>query len=691
MEKYCYFNIKKQLFIVAFVLFVLPYAHAQYQEEDSILIQSPQELEIVITAMRAPEFSSQTHYPISTIATNELQQNGARSLPEGLVGVPGVWMQKTNHGGGSAFIRGLTGNQTLLMIDGVRMNNSTYRYGPNQYLNTIEALQTERVEVLRGAGSVQYGSDAIGGVIQVLTPDISFKTKAEPIAGSVFGKYLSGDMEKSTQVLLKKEGKRLAVIAGAGYRDFGDLIAGGDLGGQAPSGYLEKAAFAKGLVKLGDNADLTLAYNGVRQEGIGRYDQVAQRGYEYYDFDPQIRHMSYMRLRIKRDNPFFSQVLITPSFQYSFERRKKKKAEEGALHRTETDIVNTVGFTIENHSHITSNWLMVSGVEYYGDIIYSRLCQHDGTHSYPTERGLYPDDSRATSMSVFSLSNFSLNKIQVQAGLRYHYSRLKIEDETFGNTDLKPQAVVGNLSVMLAVDTKHRFGLSANTGFRAPNINDMSSFGSFDFGIEVPASDLSPEKSLTFEGTYNFTNNNFSASVVAYRTKLYDLISREKTTYLGDEIYEGEDVYKKVNVDEAIIQGFEVEASVQIISKMKLNANLSYTYGENIESSEPLRRIPPLFGTIGWSYNPSKHFSVHSNFLFAGAQTRLSPGDISDHRIADGGTDAWQVVNVGVGYKYKRLQFNQGINNIFNEAYRMHGSGVDGMGRSVWTSVKWSF
>ena len=61
-----------------------------------------------------------------------------RTTPESLVGTTGVFIQKTNHGGGSPFIRGLTGNQTLILIDGIRVNNSTFRYGPNQYFNTID-------------------------------------------------------------------------------------------------------------------------------------------------------------------------------------------------------------------------------------------------------------------------------------------------------------------------------------------------------------------------------------------------------------------------------------------------------------------------------------------------------------------------------------------------------------------------
>ncbi len=115
-------------------------------------------------------------YSVSTVSSKLLTEiyNSSRTTPEALIGMNGVFVQKTNHGGGSPFVRGLTGNQTLIMVDGIRMNNSTFRYGPNQYLNTIDAFTINRIEVAKGTGSVQYGTDAIGGVIQVITKEPFF-------------------------------------------------------------------------------------------------------------------------------------------------------------------------------------------------------------------------------------------------------------------------------------------------------------------------------------------------------------------------------------------------------------------------------------------------------------------------------------------------------------------------------------
>ena len=110
-------------------------------------------------------------FVVSSIAAKQITQNGARTTPEALIGTSGIFLQKTNHGGGSAFIRGLTGNQTLMVIDGIRLNNSTFRYGPNQYLNTIDMYTLEKIDVLKGIGAIEYGSDAMGGVINLTTKE----------------------------------------------------------------------------------------------------------------------------------------------------------------------------------------------------------------------------------------------------------------------------------------------------------------------------------------------------------------------------------------------------------------------------------------------------------------------------------------------------------------------------------------
>ncbi|HMF70907.1 MAG TPA: TonB-dependent receptor plug domain-containing protein, partial [Flavitalea sp.] len=132
--------------------------------------------EVTITSTRKAIKGIHVPYSTQSVSGVYLENHQSRTTPEALIGLNGVFIQKTNHGGGSPFIRGMTGNQTLILVDGIRLNNSTFRYGPNQYLNTIDPFTIRQIEVAKGTGSVQYGSDAIGGVLQIFTKEPAFSS-----------------------------------------------------------------------------------------------------------------------------------------------------------------------------------------------------------------------------------------------------------------------------------------------------------------------------------------------------------------------------------------------------------------------------------------------------------------------------------------------------------------------------------
>ena len=117
-----------------------------------------------VTAVRHEQHKIDSPRAVTIITAEDIRERNYRSVPEALMEAAGVWVQHTNYGGGSPIIRGMVGNQILILIDGIRLNNAIYRMGPNQYLNTIDINQVERIEIVRGAGSVLYGSDALGGI-----------------------------------------------------------------------------------------------------------------------------------------------------------------------------------------------------------------------------------------------------------------------------------------------------------------------------------------------------------------------------------------------------------------------------------------------------------------------------------------------------------------------------------------------
>ena len=677
---------KKTLFFLLWVCAVSG-LQAEGDESDSvttIFINNA----VIISAQRYETNDFKRPESIAYLGRAQLNAISPMSMPQALSYVSGVWMQKTNHGGGSAFVRGLTGYQTLLMVDGIRMNNSTYRSGPNQYLNTIDPLMVSHIEVLRGSGSVQYGSDAIGGTIHLLSTDPEFSDDGVKIGGSLYGKYWSSNMEGTGRATINAGGKKWAVLAGGTYKNFGDIKAGGDLGTLTPTGYREYSMDFKGILKIKNRHKLTGGWQHLKQMEVPLYHKVVPGDYSIYNFNPQERDLAYLRLESSYDSKFFSGVRYTVSWQNSLEVREKQKTGSPEF-VTERDEVNTFGANIEFFSDFSKKWTASSGVELYHDNVASTAQTVNKETGEDTQgRGLYPDGSRYDNLAIYTLHNFDLNRWELTAGLRYNFVQLQVEDTTFGNTTVRPDALVGNFGAVFKLNEHHHLTANINSSFRAPNINDVSSFGIADFRYETPAYDLKPETSWNKEIGYKFKYDDISGAAHIFHNKLNDLIVNVPATYNGKDSLDGYKVYKRRNVDEAVIYGGELELEARVTRSLVAFGNMAYTFGQNISKDEPMRRIPPLFGRLGLRGDIINNLWYMGEWVFAGKQDRLSSGDEADDRIAPGGTPAWNVVNLYAGYNFTWFSINISGQNIFNEAYRVHGSGVDGIGRSFWASLK---
>jgi outer membrane receptor protein involved in Fe transport len=144
----------------------------------------------------------------------------------------------------------------------------------------------------------------------------------------------------------------------------------------------------------------------------------------------------------------------------------------------------------------------------------------------------------------------------------------------------------------------------------------------------------------------------------------------------------GYDVYKKLNVEKGFIQGFEIQSLFKVTPAFHVNFAITSLHGQSITKAEPLRRIPPVNGQLGVQYQKNK-FRMGLIGDFAGFQKRLAQGDKDDNRIPKGGTPGYQVLNFYSGIDFDLLLLKLYFNNIFNQDYRTHGSGINGMGRSI--------
>ena len=669
--------------IITLVLSVLLFCvePAAAQDRDTLYNQLDS---IVVTSRNIKTSQAKSPYVISGIHQNQIRETNARTTPEALQGVAGVFLQKTNHGGGSAFIRGLTGNQTLLVIDGIRLNNATYRYGPNQYLNTIDMFTLEKVDVLKGIGAIEYGSDAIGGVINLVTKELN-TSSFKDFRLSNTSKFLSSQMEKTNRTEMRYATNNWTILGGLSIKRYGDIVGGDGVGYQAPTGYREKNYDIKAKGKISDNQEITFSTQNTIQRDIPIYHKIVLENFKINQVDKQVHNLNYLKYRYASNQKIVSEVLVTISQQRSIENRSNQKNNTTLL-RKERDTIHSTGITAEMIVKPTKNWTSNTGIDIYSDLVNSNTIETNTSANTQTQkRGLYPNGSIYNNNSLFNIHYLNLGKLSLIAGIRYNFLDIRISDTTLGNVTLKPSALVTNYGINYQLNKNNFIFGSISTGYRAPNIDDLGALGIVDFRYEIPSYNLKPEKSKNIELGYKYNSVKTNVTISVFQMNLKDVIAR---IIVDGQVINGYNVYTKKNIESSYIKGTEISVSHQINNHFALQTNATYTYGQNVTKNEPMRRMPPFFGQNKLSWH-SKNKTVAIRHQFAGKQTKLAKGDIDDNRIGVLGTAQWNTIQIDASIEWKHVALNASAINILNEKYKTHGSGIYGMGRAFGLSVHW--
>lgn len=638
--------------------------------------------EVVVTANRYGSLKINTPEAIRIVDGTKVQRQQLRTAPEALAITPGVFIQKTNHGGGSPFIRGLTGNQTLLLIDGIRLSNSVVRYGPNQYFNTIDVFGTGKFEVMRGSGSVQYGSDAIGGTIQAFSHNLRF-SESPGWRGTFLTRFATHGMEQTGHGNVGFSNKLAAFRAGVTARNFGDLVGGDTTGRQTPTGYKELDFDIKGKIALSPSTSLTMLLQRVHQSDVPVYHKVVLENYQVNRMHQQERMLGYARVNHDFGDGVLRSAVVTASIQKSNELRESRRNGSFLL-RSENDRVRTFSVSADAVLKKGSFWSSNTGIEMYNDNVSSNRTDIDlNEQSEVLKRGLYPDGSEMTSLAAYSLHDLDFQNWYISGGLRINSYINIISDPILGDVILKPRAIVGSIAVLRKLGPVSRLFISAGNGFRAPNIDDLGTLGIVDFRYETPNFSLKPEHSFQYQAGYKFQGKKLKGEIYLFRNELYNLIVRNRVP--GDTI-DGYPVYIKENVERAYIQGVETAWEYELTSSVSISGNLTRTIGQNLSKNEPVRRIPPMFGRLAAEYQKDA-WNIGAEWLAAAKQDRLAQGDKDDNRIPEGGTPGWNVINMYAGYTFKKVSIDLSLVNLANQDYRYHGSGINGMGRSAFLTV----
>ena len=627
--------------------------------------------------LRKVSWENQPYRTIVKTNTHSVGGN-TRTVPEMLSYETGVMVQKTNHGGGSPSLRGLHGNQTLMMVDGVRLNNSIFRYGPNQYLNTVDAFAVDQLDVLFGSGSIQYGSDAMGGVIAAKFHEPEF-VKCNQWIPKVFFRTTKGNQEYSMRSSVDRCFGQNAITAGITMRQFGDVLAGGDWKYQRPSGYKEFDVDVK-FVHKDKLGKWVAAHQSNNQFDVPIFHRVALENYKFYNTTLQARTLSYLKRSLVFSGKLFDEIELMAGRQNQHEHREFQKNNSNLL-RTERDSVNTYFFTTKFYGKLHNRWQWVLGTDFYFDKVNSARTDADvAMGTLKQIRGLYPNGSTQMQNSAFGYITKTGDWGLVRLGGRYNYTQITLQTLETGNVQYQKGAFVADGAGSLKVTKKlHLYG-NVGTGFRSPNIDDMGTLGIVDFRFETPQYGLLPEYSFNKELGLKYKSAKSQFNVCVFHNAMSGLISRIKA---GSDSMQGYPVYQKQNVGSSLIYGAELDWKHEWGGHWVFGGGGSLIVGDNITGNEPMRRIPPAMCNAVLRYKLNGSVSFAMNIIGARAQLRLAKGDIQDNRIGPAGTPGYFTGDLRCEMNFKRATVDIAILNLRNQRYKTHGSGIYSMGRAV--------
>lgn len=665
--------------------------------------------EVIVTPTRRAEAMIDTPNFTDSVSEREILDKGHRTVPESLREVPGVHVQKTSPGQGSPFIRGFTGFRNLMLIDGIRLNNSIFRDGPVQYWNTIDPYSIRSIEIVQGVAGSQYGSDAIGGVAQVFT--------VSPLTyGEGFNYQFDSTIRLSTaessfvgrQQVMATVDQTFGIVAGLTYSDFGDIDAGGSLGRQRVSGYDQLAGDIKMEYYIAPNAWLTAVYQNFDQNDVPRTHSLNTAdswkgttvGSDIRRDLSQERELAYLQFRAEELDGFINAMHASISYHRQFDTQDR--IVSSGERRFAGREAQTLGLWAQFESN-TAIGDLTYGVEWYRDYVDSfEWRQRPAEARRDFIQGPVGDDSMYDLVSAFVQNQIPItDRIELTLGGRYTYAAAesdRVADPAEDPVTSDPiqlddswDQFTGSARVLVRAipDRLHFFG-GISQGFRAPNLSDMtSSISSSTNSFEIPSLGLDAEDFLQYEIGFKAGQENWSLQFAYFYTDFQDGIIRIPT---GDLTPGGEQIVTRRNANDGHIQGITLGGSWVFLPGWTLFGGGSWLDGQETAFADPsdpsskftdsFSRLPPVQGFLGvrWdSPNPNLPLWAEVVIQAADRQDRLSQRDEGDtQRIPPGGTPGYVVAHLRGGYQINdQVRFGLALENITDEDYRFHGSGTN--------------
>lgn len=659
-----------------------------------------------------------------------------------LLGISGgVYIQKSQQGGGSPMIRGYATNRLLYSVDGVRMNTAIFRAGNIQNVINLDPFVMENTEVVFGPGSVIYGSDAIGGVMSFNTLKPKFSFDDSPyITGKGIARYSSANQEKTGHFDVNVGFKKWSFVSSISHWNFDHLRQGShgpkeyirdyhvqnlttgdevvkndDPLLQIPTGYSQTNFMQKFRFQPNENLDINFGFHYSETSPYGRYDRHLRERkgtarYATWDYGPQIWMMNNLSVKFSHENVIFDQLNLQFAQQWFEESRLNRDLNKSDLNVNE-ETVFAYSFNADFIKALNEKHTLFYGLEYVLDDVKSTGEIRD-VYSGSTAPGAsrYPKSSWQ-SMAAYVTNQFKPNdQVTLQAGLRYNQILLDAEFDTtfypfpFTEANLNHGALTGSIGAVYRPEESWEINTNFGTAFRAPNVDDIGKvFDSAPGLVVVPNPDLKPEYAYNIDlGIAKIIEDKIKVEVTGYYSHLKNSMLRLDYKLNGQDsiLYQGEmsKVQAIQNSAVANIYGIQAGLEADLSNGFKFLTQVNFQKGEEeLENGDvsPVRHAAPFFGVSRLRFN-HKDLKLEMNVHFTGERsfenmpigelkkTELYAKDKNGNLYAP----AWYTLNFKSNYQLtENLGLNFGIENITDRRYRPFASGISGAGRNFIMSV----
>ncbi len=698
--------------------------------------------EAIVSANRVSQSRTAVAQSVQVLRRAQMEQINAQTTADLLINSGLAFVQKSQQGGGSPVLRGFEASRVLMVVDGVRLNNAIYRSGHLQNIISMDNASLDRAEVIFGPASTVYGTDALGGAICFFTKNPTLSDGGFKTTGSAFARYGSVNEEKTAHADISLADRHFGSFTSFTYSDFGDLRMG-EKEGSAPffgkrdfyveringkdslvknsdpylqkfSGYTQHDLLQKFVVQ-NDNVRHTLNVQYSNSTDIPRYDRLTDRSgssglssAEWY-YGPQQRLMVAYALSVSELGWFNGGLRTTLSWQDIEESRHNRNF--GAPNRTDrVERLDVLGLTANAQRNWGRQSLQLGLDGQYNDVVSTAQRINVNTGDTLAQFTRYPDGgSQMSNAAVYATHHwhsaneawaFSEGARVGFAGLSATFRDTSFFPFPFSTVEQRNPVASGSLGAVWRGAKRWRVAVNAATGFRVPNVDDLSKvFDSQPGSVIVPNPDIKPEKTynLDLSVTYQIADR-LRWETSGWLTAFRDAIVTDVFQFGGQDSILYDQVMSRVlanqNKRNARIFGFSSNLDADLHKKLAAYASFTYTRGD-IRLAEggtkPLDHIPPVYGRIGAKWHTTR--ATAEAFVLWNGQKKIQDyslnGEDNEQYAPADGMPAWTTLNLRGSYRFgKHLTVQAGVDNLLDIQYRTFASGINGPGRNVFVTLR---